>query len=495
MAIGQTISAEEFKKRYGGQSSGFPSEAPAQVQRSFTERVGRIADTIFGGGKVGEAIGGVYARYIDPQGRRLAQMDPEFAKQGFGGFGGTGVTGKEIAGSALKGAVSVGAAALPGAGSLVGKIAQGATLGYASDVAGKLEQNKVDLSPSVGTVVGAALPVVTKALGALTRRTLGTTSGAGNPVIKRAVENPNEVNAAIRTYAKDESSKQALVERTKSAIQEYLNKRSQVFGEGIAQTTFSKPFAKQEILTQFTDELSKFKGSVKNGTLTFNSSKLTAADKADIKAFYQGLKEWTDFTPSGIEDLRQFIGNNMDDFAATKNSRASVVLGNLKKFVTNGLEERSPGYKKILGDYGKKTQLARDTLAELSLKSGNAKPSTQLNSIMRIFKKDPKIIEDLTEIMGPDEANRLLNEVSGAILSDALPSGMTRQIIEGGFTLGGLFSLFTGGISLPTLIGGAATASPRLVGEASTLAGKAIKKGVGTGIRRATTIGASRSSQ
>lgn len=474
------------------QQNAFPTKAPEQVQRSFLDKLGSGFDTVFGGGKVGESIGGLYARYIDPQGRRLAAMDPEFAEKGFGGFAGSGVTGKEIAGSALKGAVSVGAAALPGAGSLIGRVGQGVALGYASDVASNLEQNKVDFSPGFGTAVGVALPVAAKALGTLLKSTLGATTGVGKSVIERAVQSPNEVNQAIRQYARDNASKQGLVERAKEAVQTYLNKRSMDYGDLISKITLDKPFSKKEIVTQFTDQLSKFKGQIVNGELKFNSSKLTATDKSDLQSFWQGLKEWTDFTPTGLDDLRQFIGNNINDFSAGKNSRASVALGNLKKFVTTGLEQRAPGYKQILGDYGKKTQTAKDLLAELSLKSGNAKPSTQLNSILKLFKKDPEVIKNLTEVMGEQEANKLLNEISGALLSDALPQGISGLIKEGGLTLGGLYALISGTVTLPTILGAAATTSPRLVGEASTLLGKGLKKGLGTGVRRAATISAGR---
>lgn len=525
---GQTISADEFKKRYGTQPNGFPTQEPPQIQRSFIERVGRVADSIFGGGKVGEALGGAYARYIDPQGRRLAQMDPEFAQQGFGGFGGTGVTGKEIAGSALKGAVSVGAAALPGAGSLVGKIAQGATLGYASDIAGNLENNQAKFTPGLGTAVGVALPVAAKALGALTRRTLGATTGTGNQVIKRAIENPNEVNEAIRQYARDDASKMGLVERAKAVVQDFLLKRSDDYNSGLdevskkmfitkkgqlyikrvitpedvkkgmaaSKAVGTESFIQANLSTKgikdtLTKTLRDFGAKGSKGVFEYKEVALPKASTRQLNELTSRIYEWEDLTPTGLNKLRQIVDSY---HTGGKNLPLDKIIGNLRTNLSKYVEKQVPLIGTINQTYSKQTSQAANLVKELGL-SANAKPSTQLNSIMRLFKKDPQVIKNLTEIMGEQEANKLLNDISGAILSEALPQGLSGMIKEGGLTLGGLFGIMTGAVSIPTVLGSAASTSPRLVGEATTLTGKAIKKGVGTGIRRATTIGASRSSQ
>lgn len=469
--------------------SAFPAQEPVEVKEAFSLRLGKMLGSVFGGRYIGEYIGTKIAEH-SPDAQRLREVAPEYKDKNLFET----PTGKQIAGDVIQAGTNIAAAAIPGAGSLVGKVAQGAAVGYGADVANKLQKNANlgdVVTPGIGTGVGIALPVVAKGLGSLLKGTLGQSTGVKKVVIDRAVKNPERVNKAIRQYAQDDSSKQGLVERAKSAVQEFLGRRNSEFGASISSVKFSKPFTKQEVVSSFTDELSKFKGKVVGEELQFNSSKLTAADKSDLRVFWDGLKTWKDFTPSGVEDLRQFIKNNIDDFAATKNSRASVVLGAVKNSVTNGLETRAPGYKEILGTYGKQTQLARDVLSELNLKSSNSKPSTQLNSVMRLFKKDPQIIKNLTEIMGEDEANNLLDDISGALLSDAFPQGLRGLITEGSLTLGGLYAIISGAVPIPGVVAAAISTSPRVVGEAATLAGKAIKKGAGTGAQRISAIGAS----
>lgn len=482
----------------------FPKEEPIQSKKSFMQKLGSFGEglgNILGGTQIGKAIGTGIANRTDAaqylkNAPAITHQGQEIVPAGGGRNPLQGPTGKQIAGDVLKAGTTIAAAALPGAASLAGKVAQGGAIGYSMDVSEKLTDQKDNVfKPGVGTVVGAALPIVFKGLSALTRRTLGGSSGAGNQVIDRAVKNPNEVNQAIRTYAQDNAAKAGLVERARNAVQTFLGQRNTEFGASLSKTTFSKPFSKQEILNQFSDELGKFKGKITNDGLKFESTSLTAADRTDLSKFYNELRKWKDLTPGGLEDLRQSIGNHMDQFKLLGNAKATVPLGNLKRFVTQGLEERAPGYKSILADYGKKTQLAKDLLSELNLKTGNSKPSTQLNSIMRLFKKDPQVIKNLTQIMGEKEANALLNEISGAILSDALPQGLTGAIKEGGLTLTALYSIFTGGIPLAAVLGTAAASSPRIVGEAATLTGKAIQKGVGTGIKRVITKEASQLSK
>ena len=130
----------------------------------FLQTGSKIADTIFGGGKVGEAIGTQAAKLgltgLSKEERQNVSKGPSIG---------------EVAGSAAKSAllfapVGRGASALGGglaklgvpAAQTLGKIGAGAGLGYGFDVASDLEQKKSIgeiITPGVGTVVGAALPI------------------------------------------------------------------------------------------------------------------------------------------------------------------------------------------------------------------------------------------------------------------------------------------------------------------------------------------------
>lgn len=376
-------------------------------------------------------------------------------------------------------------------GGLTGKVARNAALGYGFDVTNAATNNKDNIfKPGFGTALGATLPVVSKLLGTGLKKVLGATTGTGSQIIDRAVKNPDEVFNSMKKY-NNEESKVGLVNQAKEAIKTYLNGRNTEFGNSVSNMTSKAPISKSIILDTFSSEADKFGGQVKGNTLKFGDTALNSSEQKQLQNVWDIVKSWKDVTPKGMDTLRQRIGNEMDNFALANNGRDSVVLGNVKKAFTNVLKDNIEGYDKILGEYGNKTQTAKNILKELSL-GGNTKPSTQLNQVMKVFKKDPAIIENLSKIMGPEKLNSFLNELSGANLASWVPASAMQRYVEGTLGAGEILALITGHISLPTVLASAATASPKVVGTASTLTGKILQKGAGIGTRRLLTKSASK---
>lgn len=398
---------------------------------------------------------------------------------------GSALSNKEVLGSAANVALNVAAAGLPGPKSLLAKTVEGGALGYGFDVAQKSTDNKKNvLAPGLGTAIGVSLPFASKLIGALGKRAVGITTGAGTDVIQRAVDNPDAVNQAIKEYAKTPELKQGLVDRAKAAMNDFLSNRGEEFSQSVSTMKAKRAIPKSITQDAFTEEVGKFKGSIKEGQLVFGDTSLTPVDQRNLKNAWATISKWKDVTPQGYDTLRQAIGNFMEDYSATNNPRANVVLGNVKQKLTEVLTQNISGYGDTLSTYGNKTSLARNLMKELNM-SSNAKPSTQINSILRIFKKDPQVTKDLGAVMGKDEADRLLNELSGAILSEWIPAGKVGNAVR---LLGEAGILGLGGLNPATgttAAVGLAASSPRIVGKASTIAGKAIQKGVGTGTRRA----------
>ena len=167
------------------------ASAPAAGGNAMDTAAG-VLDAIFGGGKVGEAIGTEIARMrATPEERKFITPGP---------------TAGQIAGSALQSAslflpvgriassFTAGARALGlvrGA-SAVGKIGAGALTGGAFDVAQNLQEGKTGgaaLTPGIGAGIGAALPA----------------AGVAKNVAKRFGQEqaPRVINSLIRPLAKD----------------------------------------------------------------------------------------------------------------------------------------------------------------------------------------------------------------------------------------------------------------------------------------------------
>ena len=414
-----------------------------------------------------------------------------------------GLSSKEIAGSAANTALLAGASAIPGGVSgLTGKAALaakagiGAATGYGLDVANKANANEQNIfTPGFGTAIGASLPFAGALIGALAKKTTGVLTGAGETVIDRAVKNPDAISEAISIYAKSPEAKQTLVDRAKVAISDFLHQRSVDYGSSIDTLTSKTGFqGKQSAIQAFKDSVAEFGGTIRSdGNISFTDSTLTKGDQNSLKQAWSVIDKWKNTSVKGLDGLRQAIKNHMDEFSQLGNSRANVVLGKTKTALVSGLESNVTGYKQILSDYGTKTQTVKNLSKELSL-GGQAKPSTQLAQIMRVFKKDPLLMKNISNVFGKEGASKFLDDISGAILSEWIPAGkmgnFVRAIGEGGAALLGFAS------HNPAILGTAGTAlaasSPRVVGKTATLAGKAIQKGIPETARKLSTIGASK---
>jgi hypothetical protein len=477
--------------KFGAVAVSAPA-APAQ-QPDLLSKAAGIVGGIFPGQKLGEDIGtlGGYA-YQRAKDALTGSHVSDF-------YDTSAPSPLEAAGDAANAGLLVGAGEAGAAKTLAGKLAGSAALGYGSDVATNAAQNnKIDLAPGFGTLIGAALPLSMGLVGALGKQVLAKTTGAGVEVLQRALDNPEAVNKAVQHYATTPEAQQSLVDTAKGAIGDYLHQRSLTYGGNLESMTSSASLQPQAVAAStFADKVANFGGQIKNGLLTFSNSTLTSTDQNNLQAAYKTISDWqTPEEGSTVKDadgLRQAIGNLMSDFKLTGNTRANVVLGDVQKAVRAHIADNVEGYDQTLKDYGDKTGTAQTILKELTL-GGNAKPSTQLASIMRIFKKDPGVRDNLTQVMGKDGADNFLNEVSGAILSHWFPPGVVgnaaRLMLEGGA------GLAVGGgvnpVSAATAGAGLAASSPRIVGKATTILGRATKAGVGTALQRAGAIAGAR---
>lgn len=443
--------------------------------------------------------------------RHISESGGEMTDLGTGGL-----SNKEVIGSAIQ----LGANAIPlgkaeglvgkGLGKVVPAVAEkaiplvskgivGAAQGYAADVGTQLQDTDKTtgeaFKPGFGTVVGGAIPFVSALTGALAKHVAGFTSGTGSDVIERAVKNPQAVEEAVTKYAKTPEAKQSLVDRARSAITDFMHGRSEEYGASLNALKSSEPLAKDTVENSFSSNIGRFGGTLSDkGAISFKNTTLTKGDQDAIKEVWSAIKGWDDVSPKGMDALRQTIRNHMDDFSLAGNDRANVVLSSVEKDLNNYLSKNLSGYSEMLGQYSSKSKIIKDVVKELGI-GGSAKPSTQLNNVMRIFQKDPSLQKKLVEVMGKDGAETFFNDISGAILSDWLPQGgkwssVGRAATEVGVLAPAALAGASGAI--PAAVVGAALASPRIVGKAATTIGKLGEKGVGGVIRKTATMGAAK---
>lgn len=173
--------------------TGFTTPSPEAVEQRKKQLSGGL-DTVFGGGKLGEALGGSIAGIGE-----LAKGNVEGAMN----IGASQPKALEVGGDLLRMITTVGSLALGGVATgsaiggaqalglgrfapLAGKVAVGAGTGYAFDVGEGLKKGEgvESLKPGVGTAVGAAIPILSEGIGALGRLIKGTGEKIQNVVLR-----------------------------------------------------------------------------------------------------------------------------------------------------------------------------------------------------------------------------------------------------------------------------------------------------------------------
>jgi hypothetical protein len=421
-------------------------------------------------------------------------------------LGTAGITNKQVIGSAIDTAAMF----APGAGkgaSLLTKVLVGGATGYTLDVGTNLQNsNKTigqDFTPGLGTAVGAVLPFAGYLISALTKKFVGFTAGTGEAVIQRAIDNPDAVGEAVTKYAKSPEAKQELVNTATTAVQDFVKQKGQEFGNAINSMTVKEGgfISKTPAENAFKDALDTFGVGINQttekptGTLDFTNSSLSKEAESSLNQVFDKINNWKDETPKGLDSLRQYIKGEMGNYKIQGASKVDAVLNSTMKALRSNLSENLNGYASTLQNFSEKSQTTTELLKELGL-SGVAKPSTKLANVMKVFKKDPSVMDNLYKVMGPKEANDFLNQISGAVLSDWIPSGKVGNAMRTAGDVGLGIGAHALGIGAAPAVGaavtGAAVASPRIVGALARTAGsrvgqvasKTLQKGITAGVSK-----------
>lgn len=260
---------DDFKKKY---TPVTPPPAPVP-QKSFLDKAVGVTDAIFGGGKIGEAIGtqvvkaGTRAGMFDGPGVDYSKVTPEVharleakgiptsAQEARNEVADSiqGPTAGQVAGSALQsaalftpvgkiaGGLTAGARALGVAkgASAIGKIGAGAVAGGAFDVANNLQEGKTGsdvLTPGASTALGAAIPAVGVGINAASRvaktvapKLLSYTSDVPEQAFKTMLERRASTVDALKRGA----TPQTALENTQDAVRGLRTSLSSEWDEGM----------------------------------------------------------------------------------------------------------------------------------------------------------------------------------------------------------------------------------------------------------------------
>jgi len=459
-------------------------QIPVQAQKTTLGKAAGVADTLFGGGKVGEAIGSKLAPLFTPK------EDRQYVDTSTPSL-------KEIGGSAARSAllftpVGRGAAALgTGARALgvgaklasgLGKVGAGAATGYGFDVASGLEQGEdvADaVKPGIGALVGGGLPVAggvakgaTKFAGTFGKNLAAGLSGKGTKVIDAILDNPQEALKGLRGQASLPQSatkiRESVSNLAREASKEFgddlanlpkrLGRTPKVIQEG-AKTTIkvdgkTYTLSTQGVKSKLTQVLRNFDVIVdpKKGKLNFSQAAIDSGEGKRLQEVFDVVKGWKDTTPEGLHKLAKKISNYRKPGEQSK--QLNAIIDSVSRNTRNYIGDRIPAAKEMLSKYAQ----AQDKIKALNQEF--ATKGSLVGGMAERMKTERKI------------ANLFSGEKDSTIglLEEAVPGGRNILAQEAGRELGGITRASA---SLGDLLRSAiqTVISPKLIGEITAYTG------------------------
>jgi len=467
---------EEVANSLGITKSSQTKEAP---KKTFSEKAGGVLDTIFGGGKIGEAIGTQIAK------SRATEQEKQFID--------SGPTGKQIAGDVGRialnflpvGKIATGlgiGAKTVGLGKLakpIANIATGASIGYGADVTNKIAEgaNK-PFTPGSGTAIGAgiaSIPYIGKAIARGGQEILGATTGTGAGTIKQfseAIAGGGEGANIARGALRGNIAPQDIVDEARTAFGTIIKNRSDDYSTQLSKIkTKTNVIDHTPIIQKFNKQLEDF-GVFANadGTPNFSRAPGLGRYEKDLQGLSKTLAEWGtregDSTIAGVDKLKQVI----DDFRiGSQDSKkfdtfVTSLRGEAKNIIRNNLTKSKDlktllTYDKMLGDFEKSTKDIKEIQKALSL-GDKASTDTAFRKLSTVLRTNNEMrrqaVKELNEITG----GTLIPKIAGQQLSEILPRGLARTL----GTVGAGAGLVSGAGIVP-MLKLALVSSPRAVGE------------------------------
>lgn len=467
-------SLTEVKAALANYRNKTPEPQKVEIESRFTDKAQKALGTIFGGEKIGEAIGTQIAK------SKATDEEKQFIE---------GPTTKEVAGDVLRtGALFTPIGKISKAVGVAGKalgltkgmktlggIIGGGIAGGAADAGISMSEGE-DPKVGVGTLLGVGLPATSPILGALSKvvsrgagrvatETTGVLTGTSQETIEQAYLAAKAGGKELDQFTlslRGKLTPEQIVNSTRENIALVNSGRQQMFKETLEElgdVAVTTGEAKQNFLYSLNQAGIKF--DIENQVLDFTNSKLRTVPNARnkvIEAWNQVYNLPTTASLKEVDTARQAI-----KALELAGDDASANLGN--KLVTDaqrairGAGEQVEGYGKMLDNFAE-TSGFLDEL-ERGLSTGDSKTIDQAyRRMVTALKTNNEQRMQLVKELDQMTDSSTIAQISGQQLSELYPRGLFRQILAGGATV----SAVTGSVT-PAIIPSLVLASPRVVGE------------------------------
>lgn len=359
---------------------------------------------------------------------------------------------------------------------------KGGSYGASFATANALQENKNIINEALkgmatGALVGVAVPAVIEGTVRAIKNISSLYSGVPKEAIQRAFDNPEIVGKAVRKYASNPQNTEEILTKAENALQVIKEQRSNDYqqalevikndifitktGPNAGRMYIKNPQTGVSTPTQFTTQ--GVKSELTKTLKQFNTKILSNAEQKQIGELQNLVKNWDDFTPLGLNDLRRafrnrvVIGNSKE-----LNAIVSRTENNLKSYIN----KKAPQIAEMNASYAQASEFINKLQEEIFGKTKIMKDSTKLDRLLNIFNQKSDLKQDLIKELGDKAGVDLINEITGAVMANWLPTNWVQRFVLGGAGLGAVaFSPST----IPLAI---SAASPRVVGKAARVLGQ-----------------------
>jgi hypothetical protein len=378
-----------------------------------------------------------------PAVQRMTNMIPSFAKS----------TGQQ---AAINVAKSGGQQAAIGAGT-----------GYAltPDEAGRGESAAFG---AIGGAGGELIKPIVKAGGTLASEVLGNFSGVGSQAYKTAYNAAVEGGDKLKALAAN-LRKQAPMENVVDDALLGLNNMGKnlqnQYRSGMVNVKNDKTVLDFDGIDKALNDaqnLGVFKGKVTNQSIVDEVAKVKTIIN-DWKS--QNPKDF--HTPEGMDELKKTIGIELEKIPFEQKTLRKAV-GGIYSSVRDEIKKQAPVYDDVMKNYSEGLDYASELKKSLSL-GNKASVDTSLRKLQSVMRNDVNTNYgnrvNYAEMLEEASGKPIMAQLAGQSLSTLTPRGLQKLLPS--ITGAGAYALN------PMLLAALPAQSPRLMGEATILAGKA----------------------
>ncbi len=348
---------------------------------------------------------------------------------------------------------------------------QQATIGGATGYALTPDQENRSDSATFGAVGGAAgelIRPIAKMGGNLASEVIGNLSGVGSQAYKTAYNAAVQGGDKLKALASN-LRKQAPMENVVDDALQGLNNMGKnlqnQYRSGMVNVKNDKTVLDFKGIDQALNDaqnLGVFKGKVTNQGLVDEVTRIRGI-----------VDDWkrqnpTEFhTPEGMDELKKVIGIELEKIPFEQNTLRKAV-GNIYSSVRDEIKKQAPVYDSVMKSYSEGLDKASELKKALNLGDKKSIDSSlrRLQSVMRDnVNTNYGNRVNYAEILEQASGKPIMAQLAGQALSSPMPRGLQRMLPS---------ATGAGALALdPTLLALLPAQSPRLMGEATILAGKA----------------------